>query len=67
MTYLLVLMLWAPGQPVTISQIGPFHDIFACERAAAQALIFQVTHERIKVDSFCATQRAPHLTMPRKK
>ena len=67
MTYLLVLMLWAPGQPVSISQIGPFHDIFACEKAAAQALIFQSVHPGIKLESFCAAQRAYHLTVPKGK
>jgi len=67
MTYLLVLMLWVPAQPVTIQQIGPFHDVMACEQAAAQALIFQAVHKDIKVATFCAVQRSYHLAMPRKK
>ncbi len=67
MTYLLILMLSVPGQPLTVSQIGPFHDLFACEKAAAQALIFQAVHPGIKMESFCASQRSYHLTMPRGK
>ena len=67
MKYLLILMIWVPHQPVTIQQIGPFLDLFACERAAGQSLIFTAAHPTLKVETFCAVERSPHLTMPKGK
>jgi hypothetical protein len=57
MKYLLILMIWAPHHEVSITQLGPFRDLFACEAAAAQATIFQLTHAEVTVQSFCAAER----------
>ena len=57
MKYLLVLIIYLPSQPVSISQIGPFRDIMACEAAAAQTVLFEAKHPQSTVQTFCAAER----------
>jgi hypothetical protein len=65
-TYFLVVFMVGPGAAAA-TQIGPFGDLLACEKAAGQVMVVAPHRPNLKYSTVCINTRSYHLVIPKEK